>query len=455
MKKGLFLVLVVLLSGVAAVGAQEGPPPPPEGPPPFGGPPPPPEGLSFGGSVITGLRYRSWGAGEGYNVFDIEATDDYLVEGDTATLRATLNKVSYGATLAVSFTGNNTQANFWTLDRIYASEVSAWAKILNDKFQAKAGYFNDFDYFTPVNAWNLADVCPTNAVQLTAYPIEGLRIDLRAKTSDLNANLIFGGWNAPNWYNGEEFARNIDVGVKYVNPNFTAFVAFDDSSTASSPAVDAVYAGPPGMGDPIIDAVPAVDAETQANVYGYFAWTGIPKLIVGVESKFEDLGSERKYSQSGPPLAYTPSYTLGDKVGITNATALNVGYQITDAFYARAFFIAGAVGKPGSFTAIPLLGGEDGFSFAVNAEFAYKLNNAFTFFLTPIFQIPDTEDADRFDIFVKPRVAWALGSFPQAATINLWYEFRYFSDKSRTYYETGNGKDNLFHVAALTFGWMF
>jgi hypothetical protein len=417
MKKNLIFVFVALLTGVAVLGAQE-----------------PVEGLAFSGSVITGLRYRSYGTGEGYNVFDIEATDDYLVEGDTATLRAALNRGSYGATFALSLTANNTQASFWTIDRIYASEVSLWAKLLKDKFQAKAGYFYDFDYFTPVNAWNLAGLWSTNAVQLTAYPIEGLQIDVRAKTSD-NNYAAGEGWTAANWFNGEEIARNIDLGIKYVNPKFTTFVALDDSSTASSEPV-----GSPGDSD-YRDG----KASTQADLYGYFAWTGIPKLTLSVETKFQDLTSELKKSDGS-----------GDKIGVTNMTGFNVGYQITDAFYARTFIILGGAGKPGSFMATkPLLGEDDGFSFAVNAELSYKLNDTLTFFFTPIYQIPDTEHTDRFDIFVKPKVAWTLGSFPYAATINFWYMLGYYSDNSATWSYWGNNDDNLFHTVALTFNWSF
>ncbi|MDR1177092.1 MAG: hypothetical protein LBK83_16655 [Treponema sp.] len=413
MKKSLMLILTALTVGVTALGAQE-----------------PVEGLAFSGSVITGLRYRSFGGTAGYNVFDIEASDDYLSEGDTATLRAALNRGFYGASFALTLNANNTQANLWTVDRIYAGEVSLWAKLLNDKLRIKAGYDYDYDYFTPVSAWCLTPDWPgSNALQLTVYPIEGLQIDVRAKNSP--ANNAFGSWQTPAWYKGEEYARNIDVGVKYVNPNFTVFAAFDDNWTAGTPGDQ--------QADPPVDAV---DDSTQADIFGYFAFTGIPKLALSMESKFQDLTAEKKDID-------------GDKIGVTNITALQAGYQITDAFYARVFFIAGGPGKPGSFFNTKPLLGEEGFSFAVDAEFSYRLNDALTLSLRPIFQIPDTEYADHFDLFVKPKVAWTLASFPYAATINFWYMLGYYSDESETWKASGNGKDNLFHTLAVTFNWSF
>jgi hypothetical protein len=422
-KEGLILFLTALTVGATALGAQE-----------------PVEGLVFSGSVITGLRYRSFGSmGGGYNVFDIDAGDDYLVEGDTASLRAALNKGFYGATFALSLNANNSYAGFWTVGDLYVSEATAWAKLLNDKLQAKVGYYGDFDYFSPVNAWSLAGAGgASNALQMTVYPMPGLQIDVRTKNlSNLNhaSHPQFMGFQN-NWYNGEEYLRNIDAGLRYVNPNFTAFVAFDDSSTASTAGTPEVL-GSDGV--TVVEPAVSGDAVTQADVYGYFAWTGVPKLSVGVESKFLDLTSERKNFG-------------GDAIGITNVTALNANYQFTGALSARLWLIAGAA-SDGLDGASELLADDGGFTFTADAEAAYKLNDALTFSLRPIFNVPNTKNFDVFNISVRPKVAWTLAAIPYAATINFWYKLRVYGEKTTSY--ANNDHEALNHTVALTFNWSF
>jgi hypothetical protein len=412
----LVLALALLLLGAVVLGAQEGPPGPPEG-------------LTFSGSVITGLRWRSTvqtpagydettqtviPATYKYNVFDIEAADDFLSSGDTAALRAALNKGFYGLNFGLMLNANNTLTDkFWVTERIYVSEASLWAKFLENKAGVKAGYYADFDYFSPVNAWSLG---ANSAVQLTAYPIQGLQIDVKSRVQP--ANNVFGNWADPVWYEGEQWVRNIDVGVKYVNPTFTAFVAFDDDAGA-----------------------PPIEDHPQIDVFGYFAFTGVPKLTVGVESKFLDLTSER------------PDPADGTKdIGITNVTALNASYQITDALSARAWIVLGASTDGLVFPANELLGA-DGFSMAVDLEGTYKLNDAWTFSLRPIFSIPNTEDADIFDISVRPKAAWTLATGPYAATINFSYKLRVFGENGINY--LNNNSEALNHAASVTFGWTF
>jgi hypothetical protein len=396
-------VLVLLVAGVAALGAQEE--------------------LTFSGSVISGLRYRSY-AGGAENVFDIDAGDDYLVEGDTATLRGALNKGAYGANFALSLNANNTQGNFWTVDRIYVSEASLWAKILNEKLQVKAGFFGDFDYFTPVNAWSLGPAGGTNALQLTVYPIEGLQIDVRTKNAP-NNTLPVGGFGSYTRFEGDEFGRNIDVGFRYSNPSITAFVAFDDNYAVPGP----------------FNAYPN---EYQADVYAYFAYTGVPKLSVGLETKFLDLLAERKKIDEGSGEE--------EDVGITNITGINASYQITDAFFLRAWFILGA-SSAGMVGDVNELLENDGITFTVDLEGSYKINDALTFSLRPIFVIPDTDKTDIFDISVKPKLAWAIAPGPHAATINFWYMLKYFSEKGANY--IGNDNESLNHTVACTFNWSF
>jgi hypothetical protein len=427
MKKSLILLLAVLLTGVAVLGAQE------EGPPP---PPPPPEGLTFNGSVITGLRWRHWVGGRD-NVFDIDAGDDYLVEGDTAALRGALNKGTYGANFGLSLTANNTEAQFWTPDRIYASEASLWANFLNNKLGVKTGFFGDFDYFTPVLALSLGPEGGTDALQLTAYPIDGLRIDVRTRNSP-NNKAFMGPWGMPVWYDAEQFGRNIDAGVKYTNPNFTVFAAFDDTFT---PASGNPFLLDPNTGLPTTTPDPTYVAEVfRADAFAYFAFTGVPKLTVGLEGRFIDLMSERKEAN-------------GDATGITIATALNASYQITDAFSARIWLLAGAVPIGGSMLAANELMGEEGFTTGVDVEVAYKLNDL-TFSLRPIFQIEDaTADSMKIDFSVKPRVSWAIASMPYAATVNCWYMFRYYGKDGVAY--GSNNNEEMAHSIAVTFGWNF
>jgi hypothetical protein len=336
------------------------------------------------------------------------------VEGDTVALRGAYNKGTYGANFGLSFTGNGTQANFWTPDRIYASEASLWANLLDSKLGVKAGYFGDFDYFSPVNAWNLTGLYPTNAVQVTVYPITGLRIDVRTKNSPQN----FPGWAAPVWYDAEEWAGNIDGGIKYSNSTFTAFVALDNDYSAV----------PFGRAN-----------QWQTDAFAHFAFTGVPKLTLSVESKFIDLLSARDDAS-------------GDAVGITNVTGVQVGYQITDAFFARANFILGADDMGISGESHELLGA-DGFSFVVDIEGSYKLNDL-TFSLRPIFLLPNTEDAGAFNISVKPKIAWTIAPM---TTINFWYMLRYYGDggDNGTAAYASNDNENLNHSVALTFNWAF
>jgi hypothetical protein len=435
MKKSLILLLAVLLTGIAVLGAQE------EGPPP--GPPPPPEGLTFSGSVITGLRWRHWVAGAPGtagtdNVFDIDAGDDYLVEGDTAALRGALNKGTYGANFGLSLNANNTEAQFWTVDRIYASEASLWANFLNNKLGVKAGFFGDFDYFTPVLALSLGPEGGTDAVQLTAYPIDGLRIDVRTRNSP-NNKAFMGPWGTPRWYDAEQFGRNIDAGVKYSNPNFTVFAAFDDTFTPDS---GNPFMLDPNTGLPTAVPDPAYVAEVyRADAFAYFGFTGVPKLTVGLEGRFIDLMSERKKPGTN------------DAVGITIATALNASYQISDAFSARVWLLAGAIPIGGSMMVANELLGTDGFTTGVDVELAYKLNDL-TFSLRPIVQIEDTNANDMIiDFSVKPRVSWAIAQMPYAATINFWYMLRYYGENGVGY--ASNNNEELAHSIAVTFGWNF
>jgi hypothetical protein len=405
------LALAFLAVGAAALGAQEGPPPPPEG-------------LTFSGSVITGVRYRSWAGATaqpaGYNRFDIDASDDFLSDGDTATLRGALNKGTYGLNFGLALNANNTHG-MWISDKyVYANEASLWAKFLNNKIGVKAGYYADFDYFTPVQIYSLG---ANSAVQLTFAPIDGLQIDVKSRLQP--ANVFFGIWSDPVWYEGEKWARNIDLGVKYVQPNFTAFVAFDDDSGA-----------PPLPAD-----------KYQSDVFAYFGWTGTPKLTLSVEGKFFDLTSERTVTD-------TATATVED-VGITIAAALNVGYQITDAFSARAWFIAGSLPIGGStgMTPAKALLGEDGATLGVNVEASYKLNDTITLSLTPIIQIFDSETMDIIDFSIKPKVAWAFAPFPYAATINFSYKLNVYGEDGVAYAE--NNGESLLHTVALTFGWNF
>jgi hypothetical protein len=427
MKKSLILLLAVLLTGIAALGAQE------EGSPP--GPPPPPEGLTFSGSVITGIRYRSnvqvapavgapgdpdYVAAQFSDRFDINAEDDYLVNGDTAALRAAFTRPNYGANFALSLTANNTQDNFWTADRIYVSEANLWAKVLDNKLGVKAGYFYDFDYFSPVNSWSLY---AGSATQVTVYPIPGLQFDVRARNSPINYIYFADGFNTAAWYNGEQYARNIDGGIRYSNPNFTAWVALDDDYTEI----------PFGRTNPY-----------ELDIFGYFAYTGIPKLSVGVETKFLDLLSERN------------NLTDASKtIGITNVTAINASYQITDAFSARLYLVAGSDHFGFGNTARPILGddGYDGITVAADVELGYKLNDALSFSLRPVFQVPDTEDFSIFNISVKPKVTWTLAPFPYGATIIFWYKLKVLGEGDAAY--TANNDEALHHTLNLTFGWNF
>jgi hypothetical protein len=438
------LALAFLAVGVAALGAQEGPPPPPEG-------------LVFSGSVITGVRWRSYvpvgapGSVAGNNRFDIDAGDDFLSSGDTAALRAALNKGFYGANFGMALNANNTDDGFWVTDKyVYVNEASLWAKFLENKIGVKAGYYGDFDYFTPVNVWSLG---ANSAVQLTFAPIQGLQIDVKSRLSP--ANNFFGTWSEPTWYEGEQWARNVDLGVKYSNPTFTAFVVFDDDWTKGTAAVPAKVEfdtlGPNPLRPIYTAAVPAGDPTTQIDVFAYFGWTGTPKLTATVETKFLDLTSERAH-----PI------DVGEDYGITNVTGVQVGYQITDALFARAFFLLGglAPGFPAGFAvgagaAKPLLG-EDGFSFAVDIEASYKLNDSFTFYLKPAFQIPDTDPAVGdvwFDFGVRPKVAWTVAPGPYAATINFSYWLKVFGEDGYAY--NNNDQEALHHTAAVTFGWNF
>jgi hypothetical protein len=412
MKKGLVLLLAVLLTGVAALGAQEGPPPPPDG-------------LTFSGSVITGVRWRSNqpnDSGEWGGLFDINAEDDFLVNGDTAALRAVYDRGTYGGSFGLALNANNTQDNFWTADRIYVSEANLWAKVLDSKLGIKAGYFADFDYFSPVDAWSLFS---GNAVQLTAYPIPGLQFDVRARTQPFRYMYFADGWNPAVWYENEEFGRNIDAGVRYSNPDFTVWVALDDDYTETA-------------------ALFGRSNNFQLDVFGYFAYTGIPKLTVGVETKFLDLLSERKNLTD-----------LSKTIGITNVTAINASYQITDAFSARIWLVAGADHFGFGNTARPILGddGFDGITVAADVELGYKLNDALSFSLRPVFQVPDTEDFSIFNLSVKPKVTWTLAPFPYGATINFWYKLKVLGEGDAAY--ANNNNEALHHTLNLTFGWTF
>jgi hypothetical protein len=360
-----------------------------------------------------------------YNVFDIDAGDDYLVEGDTVALRGALNKGTYGLNFGLSLNANNTQASFWTIDRIYVTEASLWAKFLDNKIGVKAGNFADFDYFTPVSAWSLA---AGDGLQLSAYPIQGLQIDVRVKTG--GDNRVMGSWEAPIWFDGEQLSRNIDFGVKYVNPSFTAFAVFDNDFTLNR------------------NFFPGRTNNYQTDVFAYFAYTGIPKLTATLETKFLDLFSDRKK---------TPDPITGDvdAVGITNVTGIQVGYQITDAFKALARISAGldVVGIGALPAGLPLIGGDDGITLAVDVDLIYVLNDALTFSLRPIFEIPTTEEVGDFVVSVKPKVAWTIATGPYAATINFWYMLRYYGENTAAY--TSNDKEALNHTIACTFGWTF
>jgi hypothetical protein len=373
-----------------------------------------PGGLTFSGSVITGLRFTSLAFPNNKNILDIYAGDDYLVGGDTAALRAALNQGTYGANFGLSLSANNSHDAFWTPAEIYVSEASLWAKFLDNKVGVKAGYFSDFDYFSPVMAWSLAGGAASDSIQLTAYPIEGLQIDVRTKNKA-------GSTAQGTWFDAEQWAKNVDIGVRYSNPSFTVFAAFDDNWTPAS-------------------AFAPLDA-WQADAFLYFGYTGIPGLTASVETKFLDLFSERQD-------------IAGKAVGITNVTALQVAYQITGDLSARAWFFLGgaAIGGPGM-TAAELLGA-DGFTLGVNAEVGYQITDSLKFTLTPIFQIPNTENSDIFDFSVKPKLAWTIAPFPYAATINFFYNFAKFGK--------GGGLASMFteespivHTISVTFGWNF
>jgi hypothetical protein len=434
MKKGLVLALVVLMASVAVLGAQEGPPPPPDG-------------LTFSGSVITGLRWKSFVAGapgtEGKkNVFDIEAGDDYLTEGDTAALRGALNKGTYGANFGLSLNANNSFAGMWTTGAVYVSEASLWAKVLDNKIGVKAGYFGDFDYFSPVHAWSLAGGSASNATQLTVYPIEGLQIDVRTKNLQ-NSNPNSAPFSNA-WYEGEQFIANIDAGVRYANPSFTVWVALDDD-----------YSATPGSAP----RYSTYGNEYQTDVFGYFAFTGVPKLTVGVETKFIDLTSQRRVPGPAPDPAVPPNppnpqtYT-DEAVGITNRTAINASYQITDALSARIYLVAGSDHFGFGSTVNELLG-ENGFTAAADVEVAYKLNNSLRFILRPVFQIPSLDETSVLNVSVKPKVEWTLFPGPYAATINFWYMLRYYGGETKNSLYVTNDNYALSHSIAATFGWTF
>jgi hypothetical protein len=447
----LLIALVLLVAGAATLGAQEGPPPPPDG-------------LTFNGSVTTGLRYRSWagtdmfsGAPGGYNVFDLYTVDDTAVAGDTASLRASLNRGNYGASFGLGLNANNTQDNFWTAERIYVNDANLWANFLDNKIRVQAGYFFDWNW-SPVFSWFLGGGS-SNALQLTITPIEGLQFDVRSKTSrsngysyahvtstspvldsngdltDVNVNVTSGGngWKIPDWYDGLEYAANIDGRIRYSNSSVNAWVVIDDNWDDA--------------GD--IFGAPRKDGY-QLNLWGFFAYTGIPKLTLSVESQFYDVTSQRTYDNfSAPP---TDPADVGKDIGITNITALLVGYQITDAFSATAKFAAGGdhTGLVG--TTKELLG-SDGFTCGVDILVAYKLNDALTFSLQPVFMIEDTEKPEIFDISVRPKLAWTIASFPYGATIGFSYKLKYLSEDGVAY--VANNNETLNHTVITSFSWSF
>jgi hypothetical protein len=141
--------------------------------------------------------------------------------------------------------------------------------------------------------------------QLSVNPVEGLSIAVRTKNKASSTS--------KDWYAGEQFARNIDVGIKYSNATFTAIAAFDDNYVKKE--------GSPF--DPI--------SEYLANAYAYasFKLTAVPKLGLGVETRFNDLLQEAEDADE-------------EAVGITNITALSVSYQITDALSSLLWGYAGA-----------------------------------------------------------------------------------------------------------------
>jgi hypothetical protein len=370
--------------------------------------PPPPTGIALSGSVISGLRFQNTGNG---NIIDVYAGDDYLVGGDTVAFRGALNQGTYGLNFGLSLNANNTYDGFWTSDRLYVTEANVWAKFLESKIAVKAGFFGDNDYFTPVNAWSLAGGPASNAVLLTIAPIPGLQFDIRAKTIDFPHAAP-----APThtWFDPEDFARNIDFGVRYVNPSFTFFVGFDNGN------------GPNYQ---------------QIDVEAYFGFTAIPKLTLSVESKFQNLTEE-----NGGAL--------------TAVAGLQAGYQIADALFARIFIDLGAAapGFGGPPPATALLTKGTGFTLSTNTEFQYTLNDAIKLFFTIGVQIPNTDDI-HLDVFVKPKLAWTLGPFPYAATINFFYTFYYYGEPSASYpvaswYSTNGGK-SIANTLSLTFGWTF
>jgi hypothetical protein len=369
-----------------------------------------PAGLSLSGGVTSGFRFRTLVSPALENQIDLYAFDDVLVNGDTAALRGALDQGTYGANFGLSLNANNSADGMFTPVGVTVSEASFWAKFLDNKVGIKAGYFGDPDYFTPLGAWSLAGLAASDSIQLTAYPLEGLRIDVRTRNWPVGAagSVLF---------NAEQFAKNIDFGVKYSNPTFMVFAAFDDNCTPAD-----VW---------------------QADAFLYFGYTGIPGLTLSVESKFLDLFAERKDM-------------AGDAVGITNKTSVQAAYQITGDLSARAWFYVGsaAISGPAIGFGEELLGAE-GFTFAVNAEVGYRLNESLRITLTPVFQIENTKNADIFDISIRPRLEWNIAPFPYAATVFFYYKFEKYGKGGLLAKDFTGEESPIIHSIGAVFSWAF
>jgi hypothetical protein len=363
------LVLVLLAAGTVALGAQEGPPPPPEG-------------LTWSGSLNTGVRFST------YLVDNLLAMPkgedpnfDHYLDGPVnfLMLNGRYEKGNYGAQFGLGFTPSYSPAAPEP-DQIFLNNAFGWVYALDRKLYIRAGKIEEFNW--TINIWSPNYRRLSWAAGYTIF--DGLTVNVYGdipNPSDPTAEIT-----------PEAYARNLDLGIYYTSSPFDFQLVVDDKGK--------YHEGGPTNVD-------------QLDIFFQVTLKSIPKLNLSLESKFQNL------------------YSSNDDALIGNITGINAEYKFTDKFGAKLWTQLGNGDFTGFFGATDKAIDEDmDFTLALKPQVNYAISDSLKFFFDVWFTVPRITEFEDFNLRLFPSLQWVIapGPFFPAASIKFAYYLDVYND---------------------------
>jgi hypothetical protein len=369
-----FVLALLAFGAVATLGAQEGPPPPPEG-------------LTWSGSMNTGVRVSTFLAD---GVPDMAAppgstpkkqddpTFDHYLDGpiNFLGLNGRYDKGNYGAQFGLGLTPNFGPPGPPPPDQLAINNAFGWVYALDKKLYIRAGKIEEFNW--TINIWSPNYRRLSWAAGYTL--LDGLTVNVYGdipNPSDTTAKIT-----------PEAYARNLDLGVYYTSAPFDFQIVVDDKGEYHA------------------------DEGDQLDVFFQVTLKSITNLNLSLESKILNI------------------YNSNDAALIGNITGINVDYKFTDKLGAKLWTQLGNGDFTGFFGANDKAIDEDmDFTLALKPQVNYAITDSLKFFFDVFFAVPHVTEFDQFNMRFFPSLQWVVapGPFFPAASLKFAYYLDVFN----------------------------